>query len=50
MPGWSNPSLPVLVYRGGVPKGDPAAIEAMLGDNRWPAGWRDGVYPFHHFH
>jgi uncharacterized protein YjlB len=49
-PGWSNPSLPVLRYRGGVPVADPAAVEAMLGSNAWPPRWRNGVYPFHHFH
>ena len=49
-PGWSNPSLPVLVYRGGISAADPAAVEAMLGTNAWPPGWRNGVYPFHHFH
>lgn len=49
-PGWSNASLPVLVYRGGVPAVDPVAVEAMLESNAWPPGWRNGIYPFHHFH
>ena len=50
MPGWSNPSVPVLVYRGGVPVADAVAVEAMLESTAWPPGWRNGVYPFHHFH
>jgi len=50
MPGWSNPSLSVLVYRGGVPVADAVAVEAMLESTAWPPGWRNGVYPFHHFH
>lgn len=48
--GWSNPTLPVLTYRGVVPTGDPAAIEATLATNGWRPDWRDGVYPFHHYH
>ena len=44
-----NSVLPLLVYRGAVPA-DPAAIERLFAANRWPPAWRDGVYPFHHFH
>ena len=49
-PGWSSPSLPVLVWRGVVPARDPDAIEATLRRNGWRPDWRDGVYPFHHYH
>jgi uncharacterized protein YjlB len=44
-----NSRLPLLVYRGAVPA-DAAAIERVFTGNRWPAAWRDGVHPFHHFH
>jgi uncharacterized protein YjlB len=44
-----NSLLPLLVYRDAVPA-DAAAIERMFAANGWPPAWRDGVYPFHHFH
>ncbi|HEY0181371.1 MAG TPA: cupin domain-containing protein [Rhodopila sp.] len=44
-----NSRLPLLVYRDAVPA-DPVAIERLFEANRWPPAWRNGVYPFHHFH
>ena len=49
----NNPELPLLVYRQAVtlPEDDPAAVfEALLTENGWPAAWRNGIHPFHHFH
>jgi uncharacterized protein YjlB len=49
----NHPRWPLLVYPGAVPIAGPdpaAAFEALFTRNRWPAAWRNGVYPFHHFH
>jgi uncharacterized protein YjlB len=49
----NHPRWPLLIYPGAVAIAGPdpaAAFEEMFKRNRWPAAWRDGVYPFHHFH
>ena len=53
--GWvpNNERLPVLFYRTALkPEGtDPAAIfESAFSRNGWPPQWRNGIYPFHHYH
>src|SRR5262245_28725323 len=49
----NHPRWPLLVYPGAVAiaGADPAvAFEELFDRNGWPAAWRNGVYPFHHFH
>ena len=49
----NHPRWPLLVYPGAVAiaGADPAtAFESLFDRNRWPAAWRNGVFPFHHFH
>ena len=47
-----NSRFPVLIYRGVKPAGPKAAseFEALFQRHGWPPQWRDGVYPFHHYH
>jgi uncharacterized protein YjlB len=51
----NNPALPALVYKAAVDLAatrDPAAaIEQMFTANGWGHGqWRNGIYPFVHYH
>ena len=49
----NHPRWPLLVYPGAVriEGADPAAaFEEAFTRNAWPAAWRDGVFPFHHYH
>jgi uncharacterized protein YjlB len=50
----NNPALPALIYKNAVDFGghDPArAIETLFAQNGWGhVQWRDGIYPFVHYH
>jgi uncharacterized protein YjlB len=49
--GIPNSRLPVLVYSGAVDAGAGAgAYEKLFAGHGWLGAWRDGIYPFHHFH
>jgi uncharacterized protein YjlB len=46
----NNPRLPVLLHRGALPAGDADAAEALFARHGWEPAWRDGIYPFLHYH
>ncbi len=49
----NNEFCPLLIYPGAVvlDDEDPAAVfEALFVSNRWIGCWRNGIYPFHHYH
>ena len=49
----NNPALPLLIYRRALdlPGDDPAAAcEAIFRANGWGGSWRNGIYPFPHYH
>lgn len=49
----NHPTLPLLVYTEALSLTgpDPAAIaEAAFQRNGWGGTWRNGIYPFHHYH
>lgn len=48
-----NSRLPLIVYHGAVDiaRGDAAAaFETLFAGNGWGGSWRNGIYPFHHYH
>ncbi len=48
-----NSHLPMIVYRHAVSLSDedPASIfEALFTANGYSGCWRDGIYPYHHYH
>jgi uncharacterized protein YjlB len=46
----NHPRWPLLVYPAAIEEVSPEAFEELFSRNRWPAAWRNGVHPFHHFH
>lgn len=48
-----NSLLPLLLYRQAVETSQPgaaSAIELLLASHGWAGAWRNGVYPFPHYH
>jgi len=50
----NNPRLPFLIYRGGIDlKGTPdpeLMVENTFKRNGWGEMWRNGIYPYPHYH
>jgi uncharacterized protein YjlB len=46
-----NSAFPVLVYHGALDAGaGAAAYEELFAYHGWLGAWRNGIFPFHHFH
>ena len=46
-----NSALPVLLYHAAFDgASDAAAYEQLFARHGWLGAWRDGIFPFHHFH
>ena len=48
-----NNRFGLIVYAGAIDPaaGDPAvAFETLFHGNGWGGGWRNGIFPFHHYH
>lgn len=46
-----NSRLPVLIYHGVIDAhGGAVAYEELFANHGWLGAWRDGIFPFHHFH
>lgn len=48
----NNPRLPLLIYKKTVKNSekDLDLFEKIFSRNNWRKPWRDGIYPFHHYH
>jgi uncharacterized protein YjlB len=46
----NHPRWPLLVYPAVLDAPSPEGFEALFGRNLWPPAWRNGVFPFHHYH
>lgn len=46
----NNPRLPVRFCRSAVPAGAPQEAEAALAARGWSPAWRNGIFPYVHFH
>ena len=45
----NHPRWPLLLYRQAVPR-DASEVERLLTSNGWGGAWRNGVFPYHHYH
>jgi uncharacterized protein YjlB len=50
----NNPRLPIVIYRGAIDLigmvNPEDAIERRFRDNGWGQFWRNGIYPYTHYH
>lgn len=48
----NNAKLPLIIYKGAVEmeEGDATLVEKLFKDHRWGGSWRNGIFPYHHYH
>jgi len=48
----NNPALPLVLYKRALKLGvnDPDIVEDIFLINEWKKSWRNGIYPYHHYH
>ncbi len=47
----NNPGLPVVIHHGlSEIVDDPVACERLFHGHGWGGTWRNGIFPYHHFH
>lgn len=44
----NHPVFPLLIYKGVIEEKDDSA--QILAQNNWMNSWRNGVFPYHHYH
>jgi uncharacterized protein YjlB len=45
-----NPTLPLVIYRHALPTTPFEDFEDLFRDNGWSGTWRNGIFPYHHYH
>jgi uncharacterized protein YjlB len=45
-----NSRYPALVYRAVLAPGETDRFEDLFADNGWTGSWRNGIFPYHHYH
>ena len=45
-----NSELPLLIYRGAFEEATAEKIERTFCEHGWRGTWRNGIYPYHHYH
>ncbi len=49
----NNPKLPLLMYQRAIrlpEQASVAVIEGLFAANGWGGSWRNGIFPYHHYH
>jgi uncharacterized protein YjlB len=48
----NNSLLPLLIYKKALilPNESPEVVEEVFTKNNWKNSWRNGIYPYHHYH